>query len=62
MVIAWSGRGRMPLRTVRGEKCVTLWTGDVRVPSSLKTIPGPESEYSSFIRSAKLTDVVQFIN
>jgi len=26
------------------------------------TIPGPESEYSSFIRSAKLTDVVQFID
>jgi len=57
MVIAWSGRGRMPLRTVRGENYVAL-PGDVRVPSSLKTIRGPRPEDLSLHR---LAEVVQFI-
>src|SRR5215472_4655258 len=29
-----SGRGRMPLRTVKGQQYATLWVGDVRLPAS----------------------------
>lgn len=57
-VIAWSGRGRMPLRKIEGEQYATVWSGDVRLPSHIRTIPGPEPEFSGFIRSAKLADLV----
>ncbi len=56
-LIEWSGRGRMPVRLVDGVEFVTLWTGDVRLPAGIETIPGPEPEYAAFIRSARLDDV-----
>ena len=56
--ISWSGRGRMPVRTVDGVEYATLWTGDVLLPTVLATIDGPEKEYSSFIRSVPLHDLV----
>jgi hypothetical protein len=57
--LAWSGRGRMPLRDVEGVQYVTLWTGDVRLPPGIPTIGGPEAKYASFIRSARLNDMLQ---
>jgi hypothetical protein len=48
----------MPVRVVDGVEFVTLWTGDVRLPADLQTVDGPEPEYSGFIRSARLDDVV----
>jgi hypothetical protein len=56
--ITWSGRGRMPLRIVDGIEYATLWTADVSLPATLVSIDGPEKEYSSFIRSARLSDVL----
>ncbi len=61
MLIAWSGRGRMPLRKIGNVEYATLWTGDIQLPGHIQTIPGPETEYASFIRSAKLTDLVEYI-
>jgi hypothetical protein len=55
-----SGRGRMPLRTVGGQQCATVWVGDVRLPSSVLTIGGPDPKYS-FIRSVRLTDLVELV-
>jgi hypothetical protein len=59
--IAWSGRGRMPLRMLRGERYTTLWTGDVILPRGIETVPGPEARYASFIRSARLSDILRVI-
>jgi hypothetical protein len=59
--IAHSGRGRMPLRVVGGKTYVTLWTGDVTLPSHIKTIAGSEARYADFIRSAPLADITQAI-
>jgi hypothetical protein len=55
-----SGRGRMPLRSVGGEKYATVWVGDVRLPVSVRTISGPKPD-RSFIRSAALSDIVGLV-
>jgi hypothetical protein len=51
--IAHTGRGRMPLRDVKGTPHATLWVDDVRLPPGVATIPGARPEYS-FIRSVEL--------
>jgi hypothetical protein len=58
-LIGDSGRGRMPMRTVKGRTYVTLWTGDVELPTQIRNIPGPERY--SFIRSALLSDICEVI-
>jgi hypothetical protein len=58
--VSWSGRGQMPLRNVRDAKYATLWISDVRLPAEMSTITGPQREYS-FIRSAPLSQVLDFI-
>jgi hypothetical protein len=50
--IAYSGRGRMPLRTVDGVVYATFWP-DVILPEGTPTIDGPEPEWS-FIRSIEV--------
>jgi hypothetical protein len=59
--VSWSGRGQMPLRNVRNAKYVTLWIGDVQLPAEMSTISGPQREYSSFIRSVPLSQMLDFI-
>jgi hypothetical protein len=59
-LISDSGRGRMPLRAIRGEKYATLWVGDVKLPTSVPTISGPEPQ-SRFIRSASLKTIEDLI-
>jgi hypothetical protein len=61
MAIAWSGRGRMPVRYVEGESYVTIWTMEVTLPQNVPTIDGPEVEYASFIRSAPMGQVLSMI-
>lgn len=53
--IAHSGRGRMPLRSVRGESFVTLWTSDIELPRLVKTV----GAYTGSTRSARLRDIVR---
>ena len=59
--LSWSGRGRMPIRSVQGMQYVTLWTADVRLPATIPTIGGPERKYSAFIQSAPLSPVLDFV-
>ena len=59
--VSWSGRGQMPLRNVRNAKYVTLWISDVRLPAEMSTISGAQREYSSFIRSVPLSQMLDFI-
>jgi hypothetical protein len=54
MMIAHSGRGRMPLHEVEGKSYATIWSKDVQLPKGTATIPGPEPKYS-FIRSVELS-------
>lgn len=56
-MVAHSGRGRMPLRTINGVDYVTLWTEDVILPKRIKTVEGPEAEYD-FIRSVAFDGIV----
>lgn len=56
-LIAWSGRGQMPLRIVDGERFVTAWS-EVAIPDDVLRIPGPEPEYS-FIQSFRLSDLIK---
>jgi hypothetical protein len=58
--ICHSGRGRMPLRVVRGRTYATLWVFDVRLPEGTATIPGLEPEYS-FIRSVELAKLKELV-
>ena len=51
--IANSGRGRMPVREVKGKLYADLWA-DVVLPEGTPTIDGPRPEYS-FIRSIELS-------
>jgi hypothetical protein len=53
-VIAHSGRGRMPLRDVKGKSYATIWADDVRLPKGVVTISGAETKYE-FIRSIDLS-------
>jgi hypothetical protein len=55
-----SGRGRMPLRTIKGQQYATLWVGDVRLPASVQTVRDPNQNYS-FIPSVRLTDLVRLV-
>ena len=57
--ISHSGRGRMPLRMVKGKTYATLWD-DVRLPEGTATVPGPEPEYS-FIRSVELSKLKELV-
>ncbi|MCU0608016.1 MAG: hypothetical protein MUF78_11540 [Candidatus Edwardsbacteria bacterium] len=58
--IEYHGRGRMPFRTVDGRDYVTLWTGDIVLPDTVKTIPGPDRSYD-FIRSVLYDDMVKAV-
>jgi hypothetical protein len=58
-LIAWAGRGRMPLRQISGETYATFWS-DVRFPESVHTHSGPDARYT-FIRSARLSDILALI-
>ena len=60
-LLSWSGRGKMPIRNVHGKQYATLWTADVRLPATISTISGPERKYSAFIRSAPLSQVLDFV-
>ena len=57
-LIAWSGRGHMPLRLVNGEQFATIWD-DVVVPDEVAATAGP-AEYS-FIRSYRLQDLLEVL-
>ena len=59
--VSWAGRGQMQIRELRGTKYVTLWVGDVHLPEGIHTVSGPEPEYSSFIRSAPLAAILDFL-
>jgi hypothetical protein len=58
-VISHAGRGRMPLRTVRGKRYATLWE-DVILPRETATIAGPERKYD-FIRSVELATLQKLV-
>jgi hypothetical protein len=60
MLIAHSGRGRMPIRDVKGKRQATIWVIDIGLPRGVKTIPGPEPEYG-FIRSVDFDDLKQSV-
>lgn len=55
-----SGRGRMPVRTIAGQQYVTLWADEVRLPASIRTVTGPQPK-SSYIRSVRLTEIVELM-
>ncbi|MSR64609.1 MAG: hypothetical protein EXS18_02380 [Verrucomicrobiae bacterium] len=48
-----SGRGRMPIRTVKGKTYATLWP-EVGLPKDTPTIAGPEPKWD-FIRSVEVS-------
>jgi hypothetical protein len=50
--IAYSGRGRLPLRTVTGKSYAMFWP-DVILPKDVPTIDGPEPKWD-FIRSVEV--------
>lgn len=52
-VIAQSGRGRMPVRTVTGKNFATFWT-ELKLPDGVPTIDGPEPGLD-FIKSVEIT-------
>jgi hypothetical protein len=54
MLIAHSGRGRMPIRDVNAKPHATVWVGDVELPEGITTIPGPEPK-DAFIRSVDVS-------
>jgi hypothetical protein len=60
MVIAHSGRGRMPLREVEGRSYATIWSEDVQLPKGTATIPGPKPKYS-FIRSVESSTLKELV-
>jgi hypothetical protein len=60
MMIAHSGRGRMPLRRIEGTSYATIWSDDVQLPNGTVTIPGPEPRYS-FIRSIELSKLKELV-
>ena len=59
--VSRAGRGQMPIRDLRGTKYATLWIGDVRLPEGIPTVSGPKPEYSSFIRSAPLAAILDYV-
>jgi hypothetical protein len=59
--VSWAGRGQMPIKDLSGTKYATLWVGDVRLPEGINTVGGPDPEYSSFIRSAPLAPLLDFV-
>ncbi len=59
--LSHSGRGRMPVRKVKDKEYLKIWTDDVKLPSSIITIPGPEPDHSSFIRSAPYNELLYFL-
>ncbi len=60
MMITQSGRGRMPLREVKGESYATIRSNDVQLPKGTVTIPGPEPRYS-FYRSVELSKLKELV-
>ena len=59
--VAWSGRGRMPFRTIAGRDYATIWEGAVEPPSTVDTIPGPDPRYTEFKRGVSLDDLRQYL-
>ena len=59
--VSWAGRGQMPIRDLHGEKYATLWVDDVPLPGGIHTVGGPERKYASFIRSARLAAILDFV-
>lgn len=56
--IAHSGRGRMPLRKIKGKDYITVYTYGVTLPSNIKTVNGPNPKEAEYMRSALLQDIV----
>jgi hypothetical protein len=46
----------MPIRQLGGKPYATIWA-DVRLPDPVQTLPGPEPEFSSIIRSVAVEDL-----
>ena len=59
-LIVDSGRGRMPLRMIGGQRYAMVWIDDVRLPPSVHTLAGPKTR-STFIRSVLLNDIVGLV-
>jgi len=59
-LLVGSGRGRMPLRIIAGQRYVTLWVHDVRLPASIRTVAGPQPKFS-YIRSVQFSDIVELM-
>ena len=51
--IKQAGRGRMPLRKLRGKTYATLWSDDIVLPAYAPVVPGPDARYK-FIVSVEL--------
>ncbi len=52
--VAWSGRGRMPLLSIAGRAHAGIWSGEIRLPSALETLPGHDPRYAAFRRFVPL--------
>ena len=59
--IKGAGRGRLPFREVDGKTYVTFSNMQTIIPDSLRTIAGPEPQYS-FIISVELKDMKAMIS
>ncbi len=54
MRVLWSGRGKMPLRSLPDGQYATYWAGDVILPDGFPDVEGPDPRHR-FIRSAPLS-------
>ena len=60
-IISDNGRGKMPLRMIDGQQYVTLWADDVRVPTQIRSVAGPNHD-QRWARSVQLSDLVALIH
>jgi hypothetical protein len=58
-LIAHSGRGRLPLRTVADRTCVGFWS-EVRLPKEIATIDDPASQVDS-VSQIEITQLRDFV-
>lgn len=54
LVIAHSGRGRMPIRQEKGVELATIWTSDILLPANFPTFAGPDPD-AEYIQSVELS-------
>ncbi|MFV1958860.1 MAG: HEAT repeat domain-containing protein, partial [Planctomycetota bacterium] len=59
--VAWSGRGRMPIREIGGKRYATVWTSDVWLPAEMGSIPGPDPRDTGFKRGVLVEDLRRYI-